>query len=105
MSKEGSKPTTWEDIFPEEVTNPSDSKKDWKSRLFIYCDFLIIAKFKNKPEKKKFLEMSSDSSSEEEDVPQFSKNATADFFKTLTALKNKDPRYVPIYILVILTVF
>ena len=33
----------------------------------------------------------SSSSSEEEDVPQFTKNATVDFFATLTALKNKDP--------------
>ena len=36
--------------------------------------------------------MSDSSSSEEEDVPQFTKNATQDFFKTLTALKNNDPR-------------
>lgn len=35
--------------------------------------------------------MSDSSSSEEEDVPQFTKNATQDFFKTLTALKNNDP--------------
>ena len=36
---------------------------------------------------------SESSSSEEEDVPQFSKNAHVDFFATLTALKNNDPRY------------